>query len=63
MRHTFTAMSRKQKITAAGVCLLLLAVAFYVYMGSGKQQEGGVRRELPEVQVQEIQPDCGRCQH
>ncbi len=55
MRHTFTAMSRKQKITAAGVCLLLLAVAFYFYMGSGKQKADGVRRELPEVQVQEIQ--------
>ena len=55
MGHTFSAMSRKQKITAAGVCLLLLAVAFYFYMGSGKQKDGGVRRELPEVQVQEIQ--------
>lgn len=54
MGHTFSAMSRKQKLTAGGICLLLLAVAFYFYMGSGKQQEGGVRRGLPEVQVQEV---------
>lgn len=55
MRHTFTAMSKRQKMTAGGICLLLLLVAFYFYMGSGKPQEGGVHQGLPEVQVQEIQ--------
>ena len=47
-------MTRKQKLTALGSCFLLLAVAFYFYMGSGKDENQGVRRSVPEVQVQEV---------
>ncbi|MCR5756936.1 MAG: efflux RND transporter periplasmic adaptor subunit [Selenomonas sp.] len=54
MRHTFAGMTNRQKLTAAGVCLLLLVVAFYFYMGNEKKREPGVRRGMAEVQVQEV---------
>lgn len=54
MRHKFTAMTRRQKMTAGGICLLLLVIALYFYIGAGKDKGPGVRRNIPEVQVQEV---------
>lgn len=55
MRHNFTAMTRRQKLMAGGICLLLLVIALYFYIGAGKDRGPGVRRNIPEVQVQEVQ--------
>lgn len=54
MRHNFAGMTRGQKLTAGGICLLLLAVAFYFYMGQGKNEVQNIRRDMPQVQVQEV---------
>lgn len=55
MRHNFTAMTKRQKMTAGGLCLLFLILALYFYIGAGKDKGPGVRRNIPEVQVQEVQ--------
>ena len=61
MRHKFNLMSRKQKIIAGGICLLMLAVALYVYLGAGQKNQQNVRRDVPVVQVQEVvRSDMGR---
>lgn len=54
MRHKFTNMTRKKMLIAGGVCLLLLAVALYFYMGTNKDTARRVRRNMPEVRVQEV---------
>ena len=61
MRHKFNLMSRKQKIIAGGICLLMLTVALYVYLGAGQKNQQNVRRDVPVVQVQEVvRSDMGR---
>ncbi|WP_256324638.1 efflux RND transporter periplasmic adaptor subunit [Selenomonas ruminantium] len=47
-------MTRKKMLIAGGVCLLLLAVALYFYMGTNKDTARRVRRNMPEVRVQEV---------
>ena len=54
MRHKFTNMTRKNMLIAGSVCLLLLAAAFYFYMGTGQDTARRVRRDMPEVKVQEV---------
>ena len=54
MRHKFTNMTRKKMLIAGGVCLLLLAVALYFYMGTNKDTARRVRRNMPEVRAQEV---------
>ncbi len=51
MRHEFTSLTKKQKLLAGGICMVLLAVAFYFYTGAGKVSEQQVHRGTPEVQV------------
>ena len=53
--HRFAAMTRRQKLTVGGICLILLAVAFYFYMGAGKSSQQGQRRNLPAVKVQTVE--------
>ena len=61
MRHKFNLMNRKQKIIAGGICLLMLTVALYVYLGAGQKNQQNVRRDVPVVQVQEVvRSDMGR---
>lgn len=61
MRHKFKLMSRKQKIIAGGICLLMLAAALYFYLGAGQKNQQDVRRNVPAVQVQEVvRADMGR---
>lgn len=54
MRHKFTNLTRKNMMLAGGVCMLLLVAAFYFYMGTGKEAGPRVRRDVPEVKVQEV---------
>ena len=61
MRHKFNLMSRKQKITAGGICLLMLAMALYAYLGAGQKNQQDVRHNVPVVEVQEVvRSDMGR---
>ncbi len=55
MRHKFTSMTIRQKLLAGGICLCLLAVAFYFYMGAGKDNGQRVSRSTPEVKVMEVE--------
>ena len=61
MRHNFTVTTKRQKFTAGGLALLLLAIALYFYMGMGKDNMQKVRRNRPVVEVQEVvRADMGR---
>ena len=61
MRHNFTVTTKRQKLVAGGIALLLLAIALYVYMGMGKDNMQKVRRNRPVVEVQEVvRADMGR---
>jgi hypothetical protein len=62
MRHNFTVTTKRQKLTAGGIALILLAIALYVYMGIGKDNMQKVRRNSPVVEVQEVvRADMGSC--
>ena len=61
MRHNFTVTTKRQKLVAGGIALILLAIALYVYMGLGKDSMQKVRRNRPVVEVQEVvRADMGR---
>ena len=61
MRHNFTVTTKRQKLVAGGIALILLAIALYVYMGMGKDSMQKVRRNRPVVEVQEVvRADMGR---
>ena len=61
MRHNFTVTTKRQKLAAGGIALLLLAIALYFYMGMGKDTMQKVRRNRPVVEVQEVvRADMGR---
>ncbi len=61
MRHKFTFTTKRQKLAAGGICLFLLAVALYFYMGLGRDTAQKVRRNRPVVEVQEVvRADMGR---
>ena len=61
MRHKMMCVTKKQKIYAGGLCILLLAAALYFYMGLGKDKAQNVRRDIPVVQIQEVvRADMGR---
>ena len=61
MRHNFTVTTKRQKLVAGGIALILLAIALYVYMGMGKDTMQKVRRNRPVVEVQEVvRADMGR---
>ena len=61
MRHNFTVTTKRQKLVAGGIALILLAIALYVYMGMGKDNMQKVRRNRPVVEVQEVvRADMGR---
>ena len=61
MRHNFTVTTKRQKLVAGGIALILLAIALYVYMGMGKDSMQKVRRNSPVVEVQEVvRADMGR---
>ena len=53
--HRFAAMTRGQKLAVGGICLILLTVAFYFYMGAGKTTEQKQQRSLPAVRVQTVE--------
>ncbi len=61
MRHKMMCVTKKQKIYAGGLCILLLAATLYFYMGLGKDKAQNVRRDIPVVQIQEVvRADMGR---
>ena len=61
MRHNFTVTTKRQKLVAGGIALILLAIALYVYMDMGKDNMQKVRRNSPVVEVQEVvRADMGR---
>lgn len=53
--HRFAVMTRRQKLAVGGICLILLTVAFYFYMGAGKQNGQKQQRNLPAVKVQTVE--------
>ena len=49
--HRFAVMTRRQKLAVGGICLILLTVAFYFYMGAGKQNGQRRRRRSARTRV------------